>query len=424
MPIARWARVCACRLGPDAQEAARVDPGDGAAACANLRDIDGGHLEHITAALDEAAWRRNAIPKLVLCRERRHAIEHERCLRGRAAHVKDDQFPFITEFADLGRTRNTTRRARGHCEDGLLRCLGDAHHAAVRRHDLQRRGDAHRAQVFVQPSQVGAHGGQDVRVHNRGAGALVLLDFGEYVARRADLKLRIRGFDQVACTPLVIRVDVAVDKADRECLNALSHHLADDADHLGFIKGCHHVAVRIHALAYAAPVSPWGQRLWLAPRQVEHGGRADAADFQDIPEPFGREHAGHRADLLQNCVGSRRSAVDNLGNVGRRYASLANQRGKAGNDGLAEVVGSRRCLVHEEPTIGHREHDVCECSADVASDAHPARDCLLVLHQSFTPLRPLPQVDCDCGRGSRYRSIIDSVSPSRSQTHSPATARP
>ena len=75
----------------DAEHAAGIDPGDGAAAGADLRHVDRGDADQVAPALDEPAALVEAPAHLVLRRQGNRAAFDDRRFRGGTAHVERDQ---------------------------------------------------------------------------------------------------------------------------------------------------------------------------------------------------------------------------------------------------------------------------------------------------------------------------------------------
>ena len=153
-------------------------------------------------------------------------------LGGGAAHVEREQAravdqPAVVRRRERARGRAGLDQAHGKPARGL-----DVAHAAVRLHDEQVAGDAERAQRVLESLQIALGEALHVDVGERGRGALVLADLGHHLAgqRAGDLR-RVRA-QQLADRPLVRRIAVAVQQADRDRLDALGAQGLDQAQHL------------------------------------------------------------------------------------------------------------------------------------------------------------------------------------------------
>ena len=145
--VAGRPRHGAGRLRPDLEQPALVDAGQRAAAGADLGDVDGRHLEHVAAGLDEAARGRDAVAELVFRRHARPAVLDDHGLGGRAAHVEHDEVGLAARRAQPRRADHAAGRARRHHEHRLLAGRLRRQHAAVGGDHADRRGDADRAQA-------------------------------------------------------------------------------------------------------------------------------------------------------------------------------------------------------------------------------------------------------------------------------------
>ena len=89
--VAGRPRHGAGRLRPDLEQAALVDARERAAAGPDLGDVDGRHLQHVAAGLDEAARRGDAVAELVFRRHAGPAVLDDHGLGRGAAHVEHDE---------------------------------------------------------------------------------------------------------------------------------------------------------------------------------------------------------------------------------------------------------------------------------------------------------------------------------------------
>ena len=138
--VAGWARHGAGALRPDVEQAARIDPGDRAAAGADRTHVDLGDAEHVVA---EAR----------LGRDDQLAVAQRRDVEGGAAHVADDHVGLLGQR--LGGDRRE-RRARHHAVDRPLGHLIRRHHAADAVRHQQLAGKAGGRETLAQLADVGA----------------------------------------------------------------------------------------------------------------------------------------------------------------------------------------------------------------------------------------------------------------------------
>ena len=171
---------------------------------------------------------------------------------------------------------------------------------------------------------------------------------------------------------LVRIVGVGVDEADGDGFHALRQEGRCRLANRRLIQRRDDAAVGSDALRRLQPPAPRHQRLRLAPGQVEHAGRANAADLQHVAEAARGQQPGPRADLLQDGVRRHRGAVHDLGDLARIEPRLRQHRRNAGRDALARIDGRGRCLVHVDAPVGQREDNVREGAANIHADTRSA----------------------------------------------------
>ncbi len=140
----------------------------------------------------------------------------QRGLGGRAAHVERDQVRLAERRAQARRAGDAGRRARADDEDRALGRLARSDHAPVGGHDQQRGAHAAAREAGGEIGEIALHRGQEIAVHHRGAGALVLLHLGQHGPGRAH-RHPGDGLAHEALGGLLVRgIRVAVDEADRD----------------------------------------------------------------------------------------------------------------------------------------------------------------------------------------------------------------
>ena len=224
------------------------------------------------------------------------------------------------------RADHAARRARGHHEHRLLAGRLRRQHAAVGGDHPDRRRDADRAQAGFEVLQVAAHGGQQIGVHHRGAGALVFLALGQHRIGRRHQQLG-EALAQDRLDALLVRgIAVAVDQADGDRLDARGHELLAGRNHARLVQRLDHAAVGRDALDDLQPMPARHQGLGLVPGEIEHVGHADAPDLQHVAEAARGDQPGPGAGALQDGVGADRGAVQHLLDIRGRNAQLPQQR--------------------------------------------------------------------------------------------------
>ena len=173
-----------------------------------------------------------------------------------------------------------------------------------------------------QPLEIAARRRSDERVHARGREALELAELREDVGARRDERARDLFRDDLGGAPLVLRVEVGEEEADRDRLDARLFQRAGGGANLGFVQRLQHVPGRWRDpfrddLAVAAlderpglPGNVLHDRVVLRPLV--------AADVNDVAEALCRQHSGLGAAVLEHRVrGDGRSVEDGV-DVGRR----------------------------------------------------------------------------------------------------------
>ena len=102
-PVAGRPRVGARALRPDAQEAARVDPGDRAAARADLDEVDDRRPHRVAGERHAADPGARVAADVVVLRHRRLAALDQPDLRGRPAHVEGEDVRPAERLAEVRR---------------------------------------------------------------------------------------------------------------------------------------------------------------------------------------------------------------------------------------------------------------------------------------------------------------------------------
>ena len=245
------AGVGARRARADAQRAARIGPGDRAAARADRVDVDHRQLDR-HAGHDR------------LRRRARLAADHRRDVGARAAHVEGQHVLVAAGPRDVRRADDAAGRAGEHAAGRLARGRLDVEHAARGLHD-QRRRHARLVGRAGQPLQVGGELRGEVGVGDRGREALVLAELGQHLAGERDVDVAERLAHRLAHALLVLGVQEREQQAHR---HGVDLGLAQRLDRL------------LHALLV--------ERLELAlgPHPLAHG-EAQVARHERLGPPLG-----------------------------------------------------------------------------------------------------------------------------------------
>ena len=133
-------------VGPDAEEAAWVDPGDAPPARADALDVDRRQAGHVP---------REHASKPGLARELDVAAADQAHVEARAAHVADDRVRRFAGVDAAGDRRH--RRSRIDRVDRASRNVVEIQNAAERAHDEQLAREARRTQVFLHLPEMSLH---------------------------------------------------------------------------------------------------------------------------------------------------------------------------------------------------------------------------------------------------------------------------
>ena len=149
------------------------------------------------------------------------------------------------------------RRARFN---QICRALGghlDRHDAAVRLHDLQRRGDAERFEVPAEAVQVVSERRSEIGVDHRGRGALVLTDHWQNVARAGDEHLGLHCLaHDLGDAAFMRRVGVGMQQADRDRLDIAVGDALGGGANAFFVQRDAHLALWPQPLDNLEPAPP------------------------------------------------------------------------------------------------------------------------------------------------------------------------
>ena len=207
-----WRRARRVRPHPDGAEL--VDPRDRAAAGSDRDDVDHGADDGSAADLRLGRLEDPA------------AVDQRNVVR-RAADVRADD----VLVAELACEREAADDAAGRAgleraDRPLRRPLG-GDDAAVRLHQCERALEACVMQPLSELAEILAHERLDVCVQDGSRGALELAPLRRHLVRRGDRERGMTLPDACRRQPLVPWVEVCVEEADRDRLDALGHEQVD-----------------------------------------------------------------------------------------------------------------------------------------------------------------------------------------------------
>ena len=364
--IARRPRVGAGASRSHLEQAQLIEPGDRAAAGANLDHVNHRRLDGQAAALFESMDARRF-------QHRRHvrlAVLYQAGLGRRAPHVEGDHVGLANPAAEEGGRQTAPRRARFEKAD-RIRCrrLG-RDQATGRLHEVELSGEALIGEGRDQTVDVALHQRLDIGVGGRRRGALILPQLGLHVAGQRDRDLWMRIDKDVARQPLVGRVFVSMKETDGDRLDARRRQVGRFPAHLIEIERHHHVAVAVQALVDFAAQGARRQGLGKFQKQVVDVVALLDSHLQDVAEPPGRQQGQLGAAALDDGVGDKGRAVDQVRDVGCAQTGAGEkvvqslQRAKRG------IIRRRQALVNADlGGVRVVEHEIGERAANIEADA-------------------------------------------------------
>ena len=172
---------------------------------------------------------------------------------------KEMTFCIAERQADLRRRDDAADRPGFHHRDRPLGRDLRRHHAAVRAHDREVAAEADLAEARFQASDIAADFRADIGVDHRRRHPLELAIFAQDVVREREIGVRQRLADHLAGDALVVGIDVGVQEAHRDRLDAFcGQHPASVLD-AGAVErrmhlaGGQHAFIRFAASAGATP---------------------------------------------------------------------------------------------------------------------------------------------------------------------------
>ena len=186
------------------------------------------------------------------------------------------------------------RTAQERADDEVLR-LRERHRAAVRAHDVDRRPDAAACELGGQGVEIGAHGGRQVGVEDRGRESARTLRARERRRRRRETGTPGRSSrSRSGRVPLGGIVDVGVHEAHRHRIDALAPEHGHDLREVVAVEARLDAAVGEGPLRHLQAHFARGERRRPDELDVEEPAHEPAcpADLDRVPKSLRRHHAG------------------------------------------------------------------------------------------------------------------------------------
>ena len=363
-PVSGGTGVGAGAVGPYRDASHGVDPGDRAAAGADLHHLDDRDAQRNAAALGEA---RLAVD-LELARGLRREVVDEADLGGGAAHVEGDDPVEPHLRCDPGGKDRPAGRTGFDEPDGEPDRGIQAREPAARGHEQHRAGEAPRFQPGAQTPEVARHQRLHVGVRGGGAEPLVLADLGADFARQGDCDLRQRGGDDLARLSLVGGIGVAVKETDADAFDPELRQYAGRPRRRRLVQGFQHPSVYVDPLRHHKPTLARHERGWLLDHDVVLVVTALVADVEHVAEAFGGDEGGEGALALDDRVGRERGAMDEQPDGARRHARAREHVVDAGQHRIIRSARGREYLGGGEGAIV-LQHHVGERPAHVHADS-------------------------------------------------------
>ena len=380
-PVAGRSRHRAGRARADPEQAAVVDPRDGAAAGPDGDDVD-----------DRRLHRQAVDPRHR--RQLRIAVGNERDVGAGTAHVEGDEV-VVSRVGDAPyRPDHAGRGAREERRDGVSGHRFGRHPAAVRLHDAEPPREAATAKGGGEPVDVAGHHRLHVCGERGGRGTLVFAELPGHVVRAGHRERRSDLANDACDHPFVVRIGVGMQETEsRRLVAPFREHPPDQADDRGPIRALDDRAVGRDALIDLDDVPAAHDRFGLGVSKVVDRVLVVPLEQQHVPDALRDEEADRGALAFEDRIGRHRRSVDEL---------LDRSRVEAGRvDRLhGPLIGIRRRARHLRRAHGLPvdDHQVGERSAYLDADPHAslpvsrprAREVNPAASRTNVPIRPQP----------------------------------
>ena len=356
-------------LRADVQLAEVVDPGDAAAAVADLDEVDDRHHDRVArgaaVALDPVVGHHLHVAAL-----------DQRALRRRAADVEREHVRLADQPPQLRRAPEPARRPALHHRDRDPLDVLERVDAAVGLHDVRGPAEPLARDARVQRAQVALGDRLDVRRQHRGAAALVLAPLARDLVRRDGAHVRPELPEPLEHGDLVCRVRVGVQQADGDRLHLRGAEVVDDRRQAGEVQRRPLGPGRREPARHLAPQRTRHERLRLDVEQVEEVGPVPARDLERVAEPLrGDEPRRHALALGQRVDDDGRPVHEEVDLGGRDRRPRDHLEHPALEVGRRRVALGRADLLAAGRRVGVEVDEVGERPAHVGghADAHRRR---------------------------------------------------
>ena len=303
-PVSCRTRLCPGRLRPDMQFAEIIDPGDGAAAVADLDQIDHRHHHRI------AGRGAGALDPVIGLDPHRAALD-QRAFRGGAADVDGQHIGFADQLAQF----RSPPEARGRAAfDHGDRDAGDRFqriHPAIALHDIGAALQPLGAQPLGQPRQVALCHRLDIGRQHGGIGAFIFPPLAGDLVRGDDGDPGPELADFGDGRGLMFDIGVGMQERHRDGLHAFGLEIGKDRGQARQVERCHFLPQIVDPPGNLLAQVTRHKRFGLLVMQVEKVRPVAACDLQRIAKALG----GDQADLYAFAFGN---GIDHHGRAMRQ----------------------------------------------------------------------------------------------------------
>ena len=287
-------------LRPDTEPPAGVDPGDRAAAGADLDDVD-----HRTPDREAGVVPADEIGR---AQPERAALD-DRAFRRGAAHVEGDQVRNAERLAIGAGADAAAHRPRFDQRYGFAQRALDRQHAAIGAHHVERALEPAFAEAPFQPRRIGRHARADDGVRRRRAAALVFVPFAGELGAGGHVDPGEPRPQALGDGAFVAVVAIGVEEGDRHRLDVEPGDDPGEPVDLLRIGLGQHLAAPVHPLVDFEAERARDQRRGAAELDIEGVGAVAAGKLESIAEPLGGDQRRPGAGALEQGVDDQRRAV-------------------------------------------------------------------------------------------------------------------
>ena len=165
--------------------------------------------------------------------------------------------------------------------------------------------------------------------------------------------------------PLMFRIGIAVQQADRDAGDVLRTQHGDHRIQARRIQRNSHRSVRAHLFDHFQTQTTFHQCARLGPADVVQHRHAQVADLQDVAKTPSGDQRCLRTLRLQHSVRCHRGRVQNVADLAR---PIREQRTQPCNDALAVVVRGGCGLVCRDDPVARNRDQIGERATDIDAD--------------------------------------------------------